>query len=721
MIKTCHRIPGRLRLRLTPLAWNAPLAARLTRQLGTLEGVLEVRCNPACAALILHYREGLLDEAELQSRILELLREPLDGGELYLSSIQCQGCQRALRKDCGPLVWTGRILGFGLLCGFFGYALIREHLLKRPLSSAPLSLTGAVALIGALPLLRDAWHDMLVEKRLTIHQFLVVSLALAILVGEAMTAFEIIFVLQGARLLEAYVANRSRRKIRDMLALSIKDAWVVVDGAEIRTPVEALRVGDLVVIRTGEKIPVDGEIERGAAELSEAAITGRAEPVYKTQSERVYAGSYLEQGVLYVRAKEVGEGTYLARIAALVDASLAQKAPLEQRADVLAARLLRFGTLSTLVTLVLTRSLSRALTVMLVMSCPCSTILAASTAVSAAIHTAARRQILVKGGVYLEWIGTAPCWCFDKTGTLTTETPEVVEILAADTEACLFWAASAELHNPHALAHAILAQAAARGIEPEQHSLSEQVLGQGVKARVSERSVLVGNARLLLGEGVSLSRRIRRAGEKLGERGLTVVYVALDQEVLGVLGIRHQLRPGVRETLAALRTDGVRHISLISGDEVAVAEGLSRELGLDACYAGLLPKDKAEVVRRLRKEHGALVMVGDGVNDALALSEADIGVAMGAGGSEVAIEVADIALANSDIRNLLLMRDLSRATLRTADQNYAFAVGTDLAGILLGALGILSPAMGGLIHIGHTLGILVNSSRLLAYRSPDGP
>ncbi len=719
MIEIRHRIPGRIRLRVRPLARNGALAWQLEQRLSAVDGVLDVDCNLGCASLILRYRESLVNQAELEALVAAILREPVQF-EMTSSAAQtpilCQGCQPQHRQDRGRRSWFWRLVGFGLLCGYLGYVLVREYVLKRPLSQSPLSLTGLVAFAGALPLLRDAWHETVVEKRFTIHQFLAFSLGLAILAGEALTAFEIIFVLHGGRLLETYVANRSRREIRRMLALSIKETWVLVDGVEIRTPPAALRVGDLVVIRTGEKVAIDGEIERGEAELSEAAITGRAEAVFKTEGERVFAGSYLEQGVIYVRASEIGEETYLARIAAMVDASLDQKAPLQQRADALAVRLLRLGTVATLTTLVLTRSFSRALTVMLIMSCPCSTILAASTAVSAAIHNAARRQILVKGGVYLEQVGEATCWCFDKTGTLTTETPEVAEIVAEDTDKLLFWAASAELHNPHALAHAILSHAAARDITPEQHSLSEQLLGQGVKARVRGRTVLLGNARLLNSEGLRLSRQLRRAGETLSARGLTSVYVALDREILGVLGIRHQLRPGVHETLAALRASGVTHICLISGDEQVVAEGLSRELGLDACHAELLPQDKAEVVRALRRDHATLVMVGDGVNDALALSEADIGIAMGAGGSEVAIEVADIALVDSDIRKLITVRALSRATLRTADQNYALAVGTDLGGVLFGALGVLSPAMGGMIHIVHTLGILANSSRLLGYR-----
>ena len=479
-----------------------------------------------------------------------------------------------------------------------------------------------------------------------------------------------------------------------------------------------LQRGALLVVRTGEKIPVDGRVEDGEAEVSEAVISGHAEPVYKTPGDSVYAGSYLERGRIAIRAESVGDETYLARVAALVEASLDRKAPLQQRADVLAARLLKLGTLMTIATLVLTRSLTRAFTVMLVMSCPCSTILAASTAVSAAIHNAARRQMLVKGGTALEHLAGARVWCFDKTGTLTTETPEVAEVIADDVPATIRWAASAELHNPHALARAIVAQADALGVEPRQHCTSEHILGQGVKATVDGHRVLLGNARLLEAEGIG-ARRFEGDAKRLHAQGLTLVYVAIDKQLQGLLGIRHQLRPGVHETLAALRAGGVEHIVLISGDALAPAAALADELDLDACFAELLPEDKARRIAALREERGDVVMVGDGVNDALALSGADIGIAMGAGGSEVAVEVADIAIADSDIRKLAALRELSRATLRTADRNYYFAIGTDAIGIALGAAGVLGPAVGGLIHIVHTAGILANSTRLLAYR-PTG-
>ena len=451
-------------------------------------------------------------------------------------SIECVGCKPVPEKDL--LHWIKRYGSFVPLTGLMFYQLVQEYYYKQPIPQSPLSLTGIVSMIAAVPLLKEAWRETFEEKRFTIHQFLAFSLLLGIFMGEALAAFEIIYILRAGMLLEEYVANRSRRAIRKMLEVSVKDAHVLVDGVEIEMPVEQLQRGDLVVVRTGEKIPVDGDIEKGEALLDESSITGKSEAVYKEAGDAVFAGSYVDKGVLYVNALKVGGDTYLARIAALVEASLDQKAPLQHRADELAARLLKLGTLATLATLAITRSFPRAFTVMMVMSCPCATILAASTAVSAALHNAARRQILVKGGVYLEKIGDADVYCFDKTGTITTEEPLVASVVSSDEKELLYWAASAELHNPHALAGAILRRAKELGIEPEQHSMSEHILGNGVKATVGDSSILLGNRRMMSAEDVDLGE-YEQAAHRLIAQGETAVYRSQGRPSAG--GYRHQL------------------------------------------------------------------------------------------------------------------------------------------------------------------------------------
>lgn len=777
-----HGIPGRIRLQTAGLYNNGTLQERLDMQLQTVAGVERAQANTLTGSLLICYREDQVSVAELCVRVEEIISTVISPGT-RTSRRRRSGTQRpahaprprlspghedhgsvshrrfsqslfsgaahvagmtaplsagglgqtsatdapgeldhngrwTLRNAAKLTRWLWRYGTFVPLTGLMGYQLVQEYYYKRAIPQTPLSLTGVVSMIAAAPLLREAWRETFHEKRFTIHQFLAFSLVLGILVGEALAAFEVIYILRAGMLLEDYVANRSRRAIRRMLEVSVKDAHLLRDGQEVQTPIERLQRGDVVVVRTGEKIAVDGEIEKGEALVNESSITGRSEAVFKGVGDTVFAGSDLDQGVIHVRAMKVGENTYLSHIAALVDNSLSQKAPLVQRADQLASRLLKLGTIATLATLVITRNVQRAFSVMIVMSCPCATILAASTAVSAALHNATRRRILVKGGVYLEKIGEADVFCFDKTGTMTTEEPVVGTVLSTDEEDLFYWAASAELRNTHALAGAIIRHAESLGVQPELHSTSEHLLGKGVKATVGGCSIMLGNRRMMSAESVDLGEYERVAGQLVG-RGETVVYVVRDGHVLGVIGIKHRLRPGADAVVKRLRETGVDRIYLVSGDERPVAEGLSRELSLDACYAELLPEEKARILERLRQGCGTMVMVGDGVNDALALAEADIGIAMGAGGSDVAIEVADIALADSEMRNLVHLRDLSAATLRVAEQNYYLAVGTNLAGVVLGAVGRLTPAMGGLIHIAHTVGIMLNSARLTGFRGRE--
>ena len=428
----------------------------------------------------------------------------------------------------------------------------------------------------------------------------------------------------------------------------------------------------------------------------------------------------MRQGVIQVRADEVGDRTYLARVLKMVEDSLANRAPVEGVADRLAANLVKLGFVVTGGTLLLTGSLWRAFTVMLVMACPCATVLAASTAVSAAIGAASRRNILIKGGRYLEAVGQTDTVCFDKTGTLTTNEPELVRIVSldgVDEERLLQLAVSVEIHNHHPLARAIKTEADDRGVEPRAHTVCEYFLGMGMRAEVDGREVLVGNRKLLDGRDVPLHGAATRAAG-LRRRGRTVLYVAEGGEVLGLLAFDNMIRPEAREVVVRLEEGGAKRTVLITGDEQNTATELAGRLGIAERHASVLPEEKADIVDALQKEGASVLMVGDGVNDALALRRADVGVAMGAGGSEVAVEAADIALVNDDLAGLVYVQSLSQATLKVVHQNFWIATGSNLAGVALGAMGFLTPVMAGMLHIVHSLGVLANSGRLLRYEPP---
>jgi len=344
--------------------------------------------------------------------------------------------------------------------------------------------------------------------------------------------------------------------------------------------------------------------------------------------------------------------------------------------------------------------------------------------VAIAIGAAARRHILVKGGRYLEAVGRMTVACFDKTGTLTTNRPELREIhhaVGITDEELLVLAFSAEKHNQHPIALAIRDEAERRGITAVAHQVCGYIPGCGMRALIGDSEVLVGNARLMGQFNVArmgLARHVVRKSRRYEDQGLTVVFVARDGNLVGILGFANQTRPEAKVVVDYLRKNGMRDIVLITGDENRTAACLVDDIGFDGCHASLTPDEKAALVRQFQSSGGRILMVGDGINDALALAKADVGVAMGAGGSEVAIEAADIALVTDDLKGLVYVHSLSRRTMAVIRQNFLLATGSNVAGIVLGAMGWLSPVMAGLVHVVHTVGILANSSRLMFHKAP---
>jgi len=717
----CHSSPGRLRVRVAGLRHSRQKAGLLQEWLAHHLRVGKAEARPATGSVVLFYDPGRATPGE----ILDLLRQAL---LLYRSNPVATLREQVPRESdsqsrsprgsrFGRIAWLVALSLVGL------YALVRRTFFRSPLPQGPLSLLGITVFLGAFPLLHRS-RVVLKEKKpgMSLFPFLAGTCLLALLMGQALTALEVLWVTALSLLLEDSVAEKSRRQIREVLQVTVKDTLILVEGKEVRIPARRVQSGDTVVIYPGERIPVDGTVIQGEGLVDESHITGRSEPEFRSASHWAYAGTRLQQGKLYLRAEQVGEDTYLQRILRMVDESLANRAPAEQKADLLARRLVRLGFWATALTYVLTGQAFRAFTVLLVVACPCATALAASTAVAAALANAARHRCLIKGGLYLEEIGEADCFCFDKTGTLTSDIPRVVDVVprvpGITPEKVLFLAAAAETQNPHPLARAIVEEAAGRGLFPSPPVSSEFVLGKGVRAEVEKNSVLVGNEGYMNDWGVDVAYFQKRA-RLLMESGHTVVYVARNGKVQGLIGVANPLRPGAAEVIDWLRRDGVRSLCLVSGDTEPVARQISLKLGLDDCRALLRPEEKSGHVEELQRRGCRVVMVGDGVNDALALARADIGIAMGAGGSEVAMEAADIALVDNDLTRLIRLRQLSRQTMRVVEQNHWLAVSTNVIGILLAASGRLSPLAAGLFHVVHTLGIMLNSRRLLGWKPPD--
>ncbi len=712
-----HAIPGRVRLK-SPLLRTKD-AAILPVALATVEGVHWARLNPRCDSLIVRHEQALDAQAIIRetARALGLpASSPAETesrqGVACASPGACAG-KKPPKNDVRAAAWR-----FGGLTAALGYVVVKRLVTGGAVNIGLMSPLGAVAVVAALPLARSVLRDVR-ERTVRLESFLAGSVVAAIAAGEVLTALEVLWITSGGDLLKAWITERSRRAVAEILEVTAHHTFVLRDGVEVEVPVEQLCVGDVVVIHTGEKISVDGVVTDGHALVDESPLTGNAALPERAAGDHVYAGSLVRQGVLYIHAECVGDNTYLARILAMIEEGLATRAPIEGVADELARRTVRAGALATAGTFILTGSVMRAFTVLLVMACPCATALAASTAVSAAISAAARRGVLIKGGRYLEQIGGADVICFDKTGTLTTTSPRVASMVTrngATREELLQLACSAEAHNHHPLAEALKTAAEAAGVDPTPHDVCEYFLGQGVQAVVAERTIHVGNAKLMRRFEIPLDEAAEQA-EALAESGLTVLYLARDGAVLGLFGVANPLREEAAVVTAALMREGAE-LCLVTGDEATSVNQLAKTLGVERAYSSVMPDGKAAIVTDLQQQGSRVVMVGDGVNDALALATADVGVALGAGASEAAMEAADIALVGDDLNQLLYIRGLSRQTLAVARQNFLIASGSNVLGAAAGALGLLSPLTAGLLHIGHTLAVLGNSARLLGYERP---
>ena len=673
----------------------------------------DFRDNLSAKSIVFKFNTEVITLAEIIYRLNSLFGCQK---EIKLSPTACSSlddCKSCVVKKQDPSTWKRKLIEFGLLSAFSVYLFVAENFLGITLAATPLSLVALVSTVAALPLLKSAWEDIQ-NNRFTLETFMSGTLILAIFFGEATAAFEIIYILRGGLLLEEYIATKSKNEIRQLIELDMKKVFILVDEVELEVDLEDVQKGDIVVSRSGDKIPVDGIIVQGSAEIDEALINGRSERALRVEGEEVFAGTICESGRIHIEVKATGRKTYIARVMADVESSLAMKSPSEVEADKLASRLLKLGSFMTVGTLLITGSVVNAFSVMIVMSCPCSTVLAASTAISAGISNAAKLGILIKGGEALEKVSQSEVFCFDKTGTLTTGKPLVSDVLTTNninSKGLIQYAAMAEYRNSHPIAIAIINHAKDLGVDINQEGESTIIPGFGVETTVGNELIVVGNKKFLKQHNINIDEFSVQT-EKFLDEGKTVVFVAIDGELLGLLALEHEVRPGTQRMITDLRNKGVKHIALITGDEEKVANAFALKLGFDTVFANQSPHDKASAIENLKEKYNNVVMVGDGVNDTLAMTKADVAISFAAGGSEAAIEVSDIAITHSHPEDIVNLYEISKKSLIVVNQNYWIGTSTNIVGAIFGAVGLLSPAAAGAIHIGHTTAIMSNSSRL---------
>jgi Cd2+/Zn2+-exporting ATPase/Cu+-exporting ATPase len=584
----------------------------------------------------------------------------------------------------------------------------------------------ALVLVAGYPVFRDVAQATL-RGQIISHTLMTLGVIAAIAVGEWATAAVVVFFMRVGDYVEHFTTERARRAVKDLSAMAPQTARLEKDGVEVEVPIAQVQVGDIVVVRPGEMIPVDGEVIAGQATLNQAAITGEAMPVEAGIGARVYAATFAQLGSLRLRVTQVGADTTFGRVIRLVEQAEAHRAQVQRLADKFSAYYLPIVAGLAALTLLIRRD-PLATAAVLVVACSCSFALATPIAMLASIGAAARQGLMIKGGKYLELLDRAEVLLVDKTGTLTLGKPQLVDVrlLGDNTEAqnqedeiarLLFLAASAERYSEHPLAEATRVAAQTRGIEltsPEEFSA---LPGRGVRALVDGRWVEVGN-RLMFAEQLANDPFSQQIADALQPQGKTLLFVAVDGKLAGILAATDTLRPEAPEALRQMQALGIREIELLTGDNAQAAQALAEVLNNPAVkvHANLLPEDKIQIVRQHQAQGQIVLMVGDGVNDAPALAQADVGIAMGAAGSDIAIEAAHVALMRDDWMLLPQALRIARRTLRVVRMNIAFTALYNLVGLSLAALGFLPPILAAAAQSLPDLGILANSSRLLRSR-----
>jgi len=574
-----------------------------------------------------------------------------------------------------------------------------------------LSIIGLVAtLVGGWPIFREALENLL-ERKMTMELSMTIALLAALAIGEFFTALVITLFVLVAEILEGLTVARGRRAIADLLDF-LPHAATVRRGSEVReVPLHDVVIGDRVLVNPGSHIPVDGTVVGGHSFVDQASITGESVPVEKSSGASVYAGTINQHGALEVRAERLGRNTSFGKIVEAVERAERSRAPVQKLADRLAGYLVYFAMGAAVLTFVVSRDVRSTIAVVIVAGA-CGIAAGTPLAILGAIGRAARQGAIVKGGLYLETLATVDTVVLDKTGTATYGTPVVRDVAAGSgitTEAVLAAAAVAERRSEHPLAKAILAHAAAAGLSPLEPSHFAYTPGLGIVAALDGEEIVVGNRALLQARGIQVAWH----GDS-EEDSTAQVFVARGGRWLGAIRVADQLRSEAKAAVAALKAMGMRTV-LLTGDQSSVAHVIARELGVDDVQAELLPEGKLQWVRGVMRQGRRVAMVGDGVNDAPALMEASVGIAMGSG-TDVARESADVVLLGNDLTKLVETLRIARRTRRIIMQNFAGTLAVDGVGMGLAAWGFLTPLLAAFIHVASELTFILNSARLLPSR-----
>ncbi|MDO5378145.1 MAG: heavy metal translocating P-type ATPase [Clostridia bacterium] len=708
-----HSLQGRLRLRVPGLRFLYAEREEIARALVRMDGVISAEVTPCTEGVLLRYDPHRVDGQGLEERAdIVFARYAMTAYRACHASAVPEEAEtpmstarlaRRLAVNAGALlvgntVFTGSLMGNGL--------------------SKFTSIEALASLGLSAPMAQNAWDGLKRDMRPNADFLTVTSIVASLLLGNPHSALMILALSDMAELMTSFTIERTRSSIKKMLSVDDSEVWKVMENGQLRRcPIGELRAGDSVVVHTGEKIAVDGVAVSGSAVIDQSAITGEFVPAEKREGSEVYAGTVVKSGNVQVEARKVGDQTVVSRIVGMVEQSELKKAPIQRYADRFSNYLVPLNYLLCAAVWLVTRNPQKALK-MLVIDYSCGIKLSTATAFSAAINTAVKQGVLIKGGAYIEQMSSANTVLLDKTGTITEGRPKVVSMrmLAHDMDEkeALSLAMAAEETSTHPLAGAILAYGHDIGAQIPAHGEVITEVSRGSRTDVEGKTIRVGNLKYMQENGVCAAELPADA------QGAIPNYVGVDERIVAVLYAMDSPRVNVRRAINALRYDGVGDIEMLTGDMESQARAVAELVGADGYRAQLLPEQKAEAVLKLQTQGNGVIMVGDGINDAPALAYADVGISMGSKSTDIAMETSDVIINRDDPMMIPQLRRLSRATMRIVQQNFAVVIGINTVGLVLGASSGVSVMMSALMHNMSTILVVANSLRLMFFPPVEG-
>ncbi|MGB3940868.1 MAG: heavy metal translocating P-type ATPase [Candidatus Manganitrophaceae bacterium] len=662
-------------------------AAAIERGMKGFEGIIHLKVYPKSAKVTITYNPAVITVAALKGN-LDSLGFPVQEGLEVVASPQPWRNPKVLTS-----VASGLLLFVGWMLGLAG--------LPEGLSVA---IYIVAILVGGYFFGREAIEDLIFERKVGIELLMGTAAVVAALIGQVGEGAMLVFLYSISEAAEGYTEEKTRSAIRALMNLAPKVARVRRDGVEREIPVEEIKVGDVFIVKPGQSMATDGIILAGSSNVNQAPVTGESVPVEKNPGDAIFAGSINGEGAMEVRATKTFSENTIARIIRMVEEAQEKKGKSQRFIERFGRRyspaVLILGILVAIVPPLLLNAswatwITRA-TVFIVAAAPCALVISIPITMVASLGTGARKGVLIKGGIYLEELAKISVVALDKTGTLTQGKPEVTDVLlcrdrkpVASPEELVAAAAGIERRSEHPLARAIVQYAEAKGIAPVELSDFRALTGAGASARLSDSTVYIGKPELFIKQLKVNLEEVQGEIIRLQNEAKTVVVVGDSQAPWGLIAIRDSLRPNARKAIAALHEAGVRKVAMLTGDTPQTAQAIARELGIDEVYADLKPEEKVVKVRELAERHGHVAMVGDGVNDAPALAEATVGIAMGAAGTDVALETADVALMADDLEKLAYALQLARRNQSVTRQNLilsALVIGVFVVGAVAGLL-----------------------------------